>query len=198
MLIRVVRCCSLLLVAALFGQAALGGDLDLLAWYESKNKGLKTVRANVRQVRNLPFLKQPLVSEGSVSLDEHRLVWRIDRPEKTTYTVTSNTLTIRYEDLDTVRTIDLDKDPVLGSIYANLREMLSGRLDALETFFRFEPQPKKKILALIPKNETSFPFKRLRILLGEEGQIRVIRFDGFKDEWTEIQFTNVRRTFHSP
>ena len=198
MLTRVVRCCSLLLVSALFGHAAFGGNPDLLAWYESKNRGLKTVKANVRQVRNLPFLKQPLVSEGTVSVDEHQLVWRIDRPERTTYTVSSHTLTIRYEDLNTVRTVDLDKDPVLGSIYANLREMLSGRLDALEAFFRFEPQPKKKILALIPKNEAVLPFKRLRILFGEEGQIRVIRFDGFKDEWTEIQFTNVRRTFHSP
>jgi len=198
MLIRLVRCCSVLLVFAVFGQAALGKNMDLLGWYVSKNKGLETIRANVRQVRNLPFLNQPLVSEGTVYVDEHRLEWRIDRPEKTIYTVSSNTLTIRYEDLGTVRTVDLDKDPILGSIFANIREMLSGRLDALETFFNFDSQPKKRIIVLTPKTQTALPFKRLRILLGEEGEVRVIRFDGFQDEWTEIQFSNVRRTFRSP
>ncbi|MBI4775388.1 MAG: outer membrane lipoprotein carrier protein LolA [Deltaproteobacteria bacterium] len=198
MLIRLVRLCSALLVFAGFGQAALGGNTDLLAWYESKNKGLQTIRANVRQVRNLPYLKQPLVSEGTVSLDEHRMEWRIDRPEKTIYTVSSNTLTIRYEDVGSVRTVDLEKDPVLGSIFANFRQILSGKLEALETLFHFDSQPQKKILMLTPKNEMALPFKRLRILLDEEGQIRVIRFDGFQDEWTEIQFSNVRRTFRSP
>ncbi len=171
---------------------------DLVRWYKEKNRGLVAVKADVKQVRRLPFLEKSLVSEGSMSLDGERLIWRMERPEKTVYDVEGQSLTIRYEDLGTEKTVDLRQEPVMWAVFRNLRDILSGRLETLLPFFSLTQKPDKKLLVLTPRHESLVPLKTIRILLGGEAVLRAVRFDGLEEDWTEIQFSNVHRTFRKP
>ena len=166
---------------------------QMLARIDAQSSGIKSLKANFRQVKHSSILRKPLVSSGVVRMLEDRVRWDTEAPKASVLVMSKEGIRIYYPDLGVVEVYRLSDQ---------LRQLAGSpvfRLSELNRHFTIGSDlqiSESGVLSLdlVPRDESlQKHLKSIRLdVQVETGIVRQVELRNADDERTEISFAGIQ------
>jgi outer membrane lipoprotein-sorting protein len=181
MLIRII-----LIFMVLFSTASYGYNQDpqvaekssdnlnaVLVRLEKRMSGVRTLKTNFVQEKELAVFKQKIVLKGTVYIEKPgRLAWNVTEPMKYTMVISQNVISQWDEDTNKVQKISLSRNPAFEAAIGQMQQWFSGA---------YTPLLKEYEIALLKEDPISLKFTpKTATFAGNV--IKSVRVDFRKDE----------------
>ena len=126
-------------------------DLNaVLSRLEKKMSGIKTLKTNFVQEKELAVFKQKVVLKGTIYIEKPaRLAWHVNEPMKYIMVISQDMISQWDEDTNKVQKISLSKNPAFEAAIGQMQEWFSGA---------YTPLLKEYEIILLKENPASLKF----------------------------------------
>jgi outer membrane lipoprotein-sorting protein len=198
---RIFFTAACLLVFSTAAMAAAAGEerhdevLRLLEQIEEKTSGIRTLKTEFVQEKNLAAFTHGIVLRGRVFMRKPgRLAWHVDEPLRYSVLITEKAVSQWDEDTDRVDEIPLADNPVLNTALRQMTVWFSGRYSVLlEDYEVNVSRESPLVLEFLPREDTVIgkAIRSISIGLGEDRRylkwIKILEAGG---DSTTITFHN--------
>ncbi|WP_455218109.1 LolA-related protein, partial [Kaarinaea lacus] len=157
------------------GSAKMGA-ISLSTLMESR-KSVSQSRVRFREEKTISALNEELVMEGELIYRfPDYLAKQYSSPEKISYEVTSNMVTITTS--QEKKQVNLGDIPVLHSLITALRGLLSGDISSIEALFKvdFSSTAQNWKMVLTPRNDSLKQYVAMMVFTGTNNDIQQLEF----------------------